>query len=379
MRRGQQVQFLTLLVWALGCEQLLGIEYTEQGGAERAAGAGGLGGNTNAVSQTHDGGAAGGGAGIPDVSPPAGDAGAGGEVDVGPQGGSGGVAGTAGATAGTAGSADAGGVAGDSQVVGHAGSGGQRALTLSPSELPPGSVSLWLDASVGVIKSSSGKLAWWQDRARGLIATPSSEARAPEPLSGAFGEYPGVFFDGENDRLVVPDAAPLRMGSEPFVLALVVRDLAGTCCQQMVYTKQNPDYPYAGVSVAVNLRFSFDQELAREFTTFLTLNPDVVSTPATEPELYRGGKTRVVTMLRTATELSIRVNGQLQDSIASEGIDASASGVPLYIGGHPVGDDLSFHGLLAEIILARGLSVDEALALDRSLLAKYASALAKPY
>jgi hypothetical protein len=385
VRRSHRVALLFVLALAPGCEQLLGIEYTEHGTTDQTAGAGSAGGTDagadadagaeaagTAAQWTGDMGGAGGDAdgqaGSPGLGAAAGAAGA-------PEaGGAAGLAeagGTAGAAAGAAG---AGGDAGATSP------GGPIELLLSPSDLPPGSLGLWLDAAKGVTNSGSGSVTVWQDQSKlHLRATPPSATSAPKQVLAAFGEYPGIRFDGIDDILAVPDASSLRVGTEPFVLEFVVINLSSECCQQMIYMKQQDFFPYAGVSAAVNFYTSHldpTPPATGEFATFLTLTPDLVCTPFSDTDDYRDGKPRVVSMIRTRTDLSLLVNGQLLSSKASEGVDASAVGFDLLIGAHSAGS-LAFKGLLAELVLARGVSVYEALALDRSLRAKYADALKK--
>jgi len=215
----------------------------------------------------------------------------------------------------------------------------------------------------------------WHDQSKAdLRAVPVNESGAPKLLLKAFGTYPGISFDGISDKLIVPDASSLQLGTDPFVLELVVTNLSSKCCQQMIFMKEQESYPYAGISVAVNFPWPTTPPPTGEFATFLTLSPDFVSTPISDSDDYRDGKPRVLSILRTTTELLLRVNGRVLGSIASAGVDVAAAGRPLYLGGHP-NDSLGFKGWIAEIILARGLTVYEALALDRSLRAKYAEAL----
>jgi len=106
----------------------------------------------------------------------------------------------------------------------------------------------------------------------------------------------------------------------------------------------------------------------------LTLQ-SVVGTPFSDLVGYSDGKLHVVSTLRTEIELSIAVDGRMLSSIPTDGTATSAAGQDVFIGGHPSVDDLAFEGSIAEIVLARDLSIEEARSLNQTLVSKYADAL----
>jgi hypothetical protein len=67
-------------------------------------------------------------------------------------------------------------------------------------------------------------------------------------------------------------------------------------------------------------------------------------------------------MLRTGIALSIRLNGQVLGEIPSEGVNVSAIGQPVAIGGHAETGTSQFEGSIAEIVLASGVTREQALA-----------------
>jgi len=252
---------------------------------------------------------------------------------------------------------------------------------LTPAQLPPGALSLWLDASVGV-ETHDGRVSRWNDRAFDGDAIATGDLDEPTIDLKTFGKHPGVHFDGIWNKLVISDQNRLQVGTGPFVLELVLANESQNCCFQFVFFKEEIEPPYRGISVTVNMYRKFQGKTippaTGEFAAFLTIEPDILSTPFSDSEDYRDGKPRVLSMLRTEEEFSIRVNGQVLGSLQNNAVDASAAGQDIVLGSYPdIESGLAFQGSLAEVVLARDLTAEQAIALDRSLLIKYADALAK--
>jgi hypothetical protein len=150
----------------------------------------------------------------------------------------------------------------------------------------------------------------------------------------------------------------------------------------MVFMKEELQPPYYGVAVEVNRWVSESDTTttppSTEFAAFVGASPQVASTPFSDSASYNDGRLRVLSMLRTSIALSIRVNGQVLGEVPSEGVNVSAPGLPITIGGYPATTDNHFQGSIAEIVLARGLTTERALALDSLLVKKYASVLRNP-
>lgn len=114
-----------------------------------------------------------------------------------------------------------------------------------------------------------------------------------------------------------------------------------------------------------------------EFAGELTFDPEYVSTPFSDSVDYRDGNPRLVSLIRTRGELSIRVNGRTLDRASIGAVDSSAVGSNVTFGGHPSEDGLQFQGVIAEIVYARA-SPDEADPLEKYLLRKYGNVLVDP-
>ena len=361
MKRGRAQSLFALGCVALGCEQVLGIHDTQRGAP---VGSGGVSGAPIAVG------------------------GEAGSFELG--GGAEHQAGDGGASTNMGEAGQAAGSAGESELGGRAGAPSTDKL-LSPADIGV-AVMLWLDASVGVIADADGAVVEWQDRSLWGQAPIKQHAAPPEPgrapkwvsnnADAGFGKFPALQFDGHDDKLLLADAPHLQVGVEPFVLEIVLSNLTDQCCQQLVLLKDINVPPYPGITVTVNWWVNiYDTNHyppTGEYSAFLQFTPDQVSTPFSDAADYRDGKPRVLSMLRTKQELSIRINGQVLDGIASKGIDASAVGQDLVIGGHPGNDQLQFRGSIAEIVFVRGLETADALALDRYLVKKYAAVLKNP-
>jgi len=200
-------------------------------------------------------------------------------------------------------------------------------------------------------------------------------------MAHAFGRYPGVHFDGLDDKLIIPDAASLHLGTDTFVLELVLFNETRTCCQQMIFAKEELSGQYRGVTIAVNWWEPPSGNTAYpstgEFAAFTQFSNAAV-TPFGDGVDYRDAKPRLLSAVRTANTLAIRVNGQELASVAEDATMVSAEGDDLIVGGHPLSDQLQFQGAIAEIVYARSVSSQEAWLIEQDLLAKYQQVLASP-
>ncbi|HKO47324.1 MAG TPA: hypothetical protein VJV79_06355 [Polyangiaceae bacterium] len=101
-----------------------------------------------------------------------------------------------------------------------------------------------------------------------------------------------------------------------------------------------------------------------------------MSTPFSDSSNYDDDKLRVVSLLRTKFDFSIRVNGQVLGNVPNIDLNVSAAGGDVVLGGHPwVDGPANFTGSIVEIVLASNLTFDQAHALEATLLKKYADAL----
>ncbi len=299
------------------------------------------------------------------------------------EGGLGGASDSSGGNGGAdVGATDSGSIATRGGIAGEAGSGRVGTSGWSPQELSSGSLVLWLDAAVGV-SATDGTVSNWSDQSslahQAVSIEPSS---SPTLEAQAFGKHPGIHFDGIDDKLWITDDDSLQVGLDSFALSLVLLNQTTVCCQQLIFAKELAPAPFYGLAVCVNWWVNTNETdvypTTGEYAALLDFDPDRVSTPFSDSADYRDGKPRVLSIVRTPQELSVRVNGHVLGSVQNNGIDVSAIGQDLVLGGHPSNDQLQFKGAIAEIVYARQTTNADAIAIDQYLATKYADVLVDP-
>jgi hypothetical protein len=359
--------FLTL---AVACGQLLGIEETRDqsrtlggggnssGGENQPNASGGLDGADEAgQSSAPDGG------GLPGASGTSGrHHGDGGDVaDVHPM-----------ASGGAAGCSTCGGAL----EAGAAGAAGALAADWSPQDMP--SLLLWLDAGNDVMTDGSAVVTWTAQSTLTPAASQAEAANRPTWQPNAFGSLPGIVFDGLNDVLVMSDtdarfAAQIGTGDFVISVAFSSRYLASSP-EGMVLGKQEPhQWPFLGLAV---FSTQTPTDTAGGYQAQLDLASQCMWTSPLDGVDYNGDKVHVLSMLRRAPELILRVDGREIDHARSQpAIDVRQPGIDFSVGAHWQGSDAEatqhFAGAVGEIVIGGASSLAVFAQLEDYLLRKY--------
>ena len=245
--------------------------------------------------------------------------------------------------------------------------------TWTPLQLP--GLVLWLDGSDGLSPAGGGNGLVWLDRSG--LHNDAASVGSPTIVAGAIGGRPAVSLDGQSDYMVVADSPSLQLSTNDFLFAVVTAyttPLTGRSGYGMLYSKQDPtDSPYIGPCLVGNTQVDHTGALQAQ------VSDGSSSWVVTSEADFNDGVPFYVTVHRFAlggaagAELLVRVNGADAGSASgsSYGIDVSAVGFPLNIGGTPAQQDVL--GFIAEVVAASGpVGAGDVDALEGYLKRKYA-------
>jgi hypothetical protein len=239
---------------------------------------------------------------------------------------------------------------------GGAGAGGDHGQSAWTPAVLPGLV-LWLDAGVGVARTSEGRVERWQDRS-GASAAAIQETDARRPLfhSRAGNGLPAVVFDGEA-TLAIPHEESPSLGSDDFFVAIVAA-WSNSTVQTPTYAgygqllcKTEVLPPFTGLCLFANYPL-FSTPGA--FSLFGAQTSNTI--PAFGPDAgMNDGWLRLYAARRAQrSRFEARVNGSLGDTVEIlPELDVGAPGSPLELGGND-SSQYRLRGLLAEVVLLRG-------------------------
>jgi hypothetical protein len=185
---------------------------------------------------------------------------------------------------------------------------------------------------------------------------------------------PAVHFNGLTDYLLVADDLSLQWGTGDFTVAAVLQHttpIDAGLGYGAIYSKQAaPTPPYVGVSLWGNTGLDETTGLLAEIS--MAGGSEISTTPTG----LNNGVPFVVVLNRTTApdtgSLSVFVNGALAGTATSGsyGVDVSAAGEPVRIGGTMYGQDLL--GDIAEVVAVKGtMSLTELQLLETYLMQKY--------
>jgi len=229
---------------------------------------------------------------------------------------------------------------------------------------------LWLDAARGVERTGDRVTRWLDQSSRRNHASPDGERSSPTFVDVALNGRPALLFDGKSQYLRVPDSASLQFGAGDFVMAVALSHTTPTDTAWgygCVVSKQEITYPFVGPSLWGNSERRRGQLMGQ-----LVYHEQHVLTGA--QNLNHGAPLVVLLHRRTdaeGTNLVLRVNRVVSQSTLRPGIDLSALGAPLHIGGTP-DPRQSLLGSIAEIVAIKGaVATADAQALETYLIDKY--------
>jgi hypothetical protein len=336
-----------------------GEDRGNRGGRDAKGGSNGTerGGSSAGIASTGRGG--GGGAG-------GGKAASGGLAGVGGMGnGSGGTGSTSAGRAGSTGEAGEGGAAGVSS---------DDTDTWSPTELT--GLSVWLEPS-GLDNTTSGVAAWHDRSAFSHVALQPLEGQRPALVEEGIGGHRAASFDGLDDFLALAAHDALRLGTGAFVAEVVMRHDTPVSWATIIISRQSSLPHYPGLGMFAN------RELPLEQSDRIGVQLDYHHVAySTAGDVYNDGRPHVIGMHRSGLyEFSLRIDGKTVDNAFMDPptpLDASADncvtafsgGCPLLIGGND-GASQATRGVIAEVVIARDVSLTDVERLEGYLLGKY--------
>jgi len=245
----------------------------------------------------------------------------------------------------------------------------------NPGKLP--GIALWLAADTGVTTNNS-RVSTWADRSgNNNNAAQSVSARQPTLVTGVVNGQPVIRFDGTDDALQVNDSATLHFATDDFTIAVVAGFQNPTANVPYPYaalvSKQVVASPYRGPSLWANYPVP-----SVSTTLGLQLSGEAGYHVPSSSDGYNDGGFRLYSGRRTGgTHLEVRVDGVSEGATdAPTALDISATGEPLFVGGHvTTGNDViqALLGDMAEVVAVHGpISEDDLAKLEAYLKAKYA-------